>query len=438
MKDIHEVINLATEEMPEAWYNILPDLPEPLPPMKDPDTGPSRISLMEKIYVKKFLDYEENYKDKWIPISEDIRQAYIHVGRPTPLCRAWRMEKLLDTPAHIYYKNEGVSPTGSYKIISNLAQAAWAKEEGIERVVTCSAGTQGSALGYAAATFGMKATVFIDAASYAARPGRILHFKQMGAEVVRSPSNMTSIGKRLLSQDPNHPGSWLTSALEMLEVLDKDKTKQSAYLMGSANTCNIMFLTIMGLELKKQLEIAEEDGPDVIVDCAAAGGNWSGICLPFIKDRLDGKSTTRFVACQPEGWAVFLDGTYEYTDGFVMNPLSKVYSIGWRPNPPQIHAKGLMIPVGAIIPSYLRRKGVMEVRKYSEKEIAKTTLQWTKTEGNIPAIEATYAIKGGIDEAIKAKEEGRKKVIIINVSGHGYYDVEAHTELLKMAIGRNI
>jgi len=218
----------------------------------------------------------------------------------------------------------------------------------------------------------------------------------------------------------------------MLEVLSREKVRRSAYLMGSGNTHNILFLTIMGLELKKQLELAEEDGADVIVDCAASGGNWSGICLPLIKDRLDGKTKTRFVACQPEGWACFVDGEYKYTDAFIMNPLAKVYTLGWRENPPQIQAKGVMVPVGAIIPSYLRYKGIMEARKYSEKDVARAALEWIRVEGYIPALESTYAIKGGIDEAIRAKEEGKKKVIIINISGHGYYDVAGYQAYLEM------
>jgi tryptophan synthase beta chain len=432
MGDANEIIYLPPKEMPEAWYNVLPDLPEPLPPLKDPETGPSRIKGMAKIYVNKCLEYDENYKDKWIPIPEGVRRAYLHAGRPTPLNRAWRLEKLLDTPAHIYYKREGTSPTGSYKIISNLAQAVWAKQEGYDRLLTCSAGTQGSALCYAAAVSGMKAMVFIDAASYDSRPGRVLHYKQMGGKVVRSPSDTTEIGRQMRKEDPNQPGSWLISAKEMLELFCGEKVRHSAYVMGSGNTHNILFLTIMGLELKKQLEIAGEDGPDIIVDCAAAGGNWSGICLPFVKDRLDGKTKTRFVACQPEGWACFSDGEYEYVDAFIMNPLAKVYSLGWRENPPQIQAKGLMIPVGAIIPSYLRQKGLMEARKYTEKDVASATLEWIRTEGYIPALEASYAVKGGIDEAIKAREEGRRKVIVINISGHGYYDTEGYASYMKM------
>jgi tryptophan synthase beta chain len=432
MKNLDEIIYLPPKDLPEAWYNVLPDLPEPLPPLKDPETGPSRKEAMKKIYVNKCLEYDENYKDRWVPLPENVRNAYIHAGRPTPLNRAWRMEKFLDTPARIYYKREGTSPTGSYKILSDLAQIGWAKEDGYDRVFTCSSGTQGSALCYAAAQLGLKAVVFIYAAAYDSRPGRVLHFKQMGAEVVRTPSDTTEIGRQMRKEDPNQPGSWLTSAKEMLEVLGKEKVRHSAYLMGSGNTHNILFLTLMGLELKKQLELAGEDMPDVIVDCAGAGGNWSGICLPFVKDRLDGKTSSRFVACQPEHFACFSDGKYEYVDGFITNPLMKSYALGWRKDVPQCQAKGLQIPHGAIIPSYLRHKGIMEPRKFPEKEVAKAALQWIRTEGYIPAIEATYAIKGGIEEALRAKEEGEKRVIVINISGHGYYDVDAYKAYLEL------
>lgn len=426
MRRAEEIIYLSPKDMPDKWYNVLPDLPEPLPPLRDPEGGPSRIERMKKIYVNKTLEFEENYEERWVPIPETVMQAYLHAGRPTPLLRAYRLEKRLDTPARIYYKNEGVSPTGSYKVFSNLPQAFWARQEGYDRLFTCSMGTQGSGLCYAAAQFGLKGVVIIDAASYDARPGRVLHFKQMGGEVIRSPSDRTKIGRQTLKDNPNHPGSWLISAKEMLEILDEEKPRYSAYVMGSANTSNILFLTIMGLELKKQLERAGEDGPDVIVDCAAAGGNWSGICLPFVKDRLEGKTKTRFVACQPEHWACFVDGTYGYVDAFVTNPLMKVYALGWRENPPQCQARGLQIPSGAIVPSYLRYKGMMEARKFGEKEVAEATWLWTRTEGYVPAVEATYAIKGGIDEAIRAREEGKRKVIIINISGHGYYDTEAY------------
>jgi len=432
MKKIEEVVYLSPKDMPKAWYNVLPDLPEPLPPWKDPETGPSRIEALKRIYVNQCLKYDENYKDRWVPIPDSVIQAYIHAGRPTPLYRAWRMEKFLNTPAHIYYKREDTSPTGSYKIISNLPQVEWARQESYDRVFTCSSGTQGSGLCYAAAQLGLKAVVFIYASAYDARPGRVFHFKQMGAEVVRTPSDTTEIGREMRKEDPNQPGSWLTSAMEMLEVLNQEKVRRSAYVMGSVNTHNILFLTIMGLELKKQLELAGEDGPDVIVDCAGAGGTWSGICLPFVKDRIDGKTKTRFVACQNEHFACFSDGKYEYVDAFIINPLMKVYSLGWRKDVPQCQAKGIQIPNGAIIPSYLRHKGIMEARKFSEKDIAKAALQWVRIEGYIPAMESTYAIKGGIDEAIKAKEEGKKKVIVINISGHGYYDHEGYRAYLKM------
>ncbi len=434
MKKLDEIIYLPPEDMPEAWYNVLPDLPEPLPPWKDPKTGPSRIKALKDIYVNKALEYDENYKDKWIPIPEKVRQAYLHAGRPTPLNRAWRLERALETPAHIYYKWEGTSPTGSYKIISNLAQGEWAQQEGYDRLVTCSSGSQGSALCYAAAMLGLKAVVFINASAYDARPGRVLHYKQMGAEVVRTPSETTEIGRQMLKEDPHQPGSLLTSAREMLEVLSKEKVRRSAYVMGSVNTHNILFMTVMGLELKKQLELAGEDGVDVIVDCAGAGGNWSGICLPFVKDRLDGKTKTRFVACQPWDFACFSDGEYKYVDAFITNPLMKVYSLGWRKDFPQIEAKGIEIPNGAIIPSYLRRIGIMEPRKYQEKEVAQAAFQWIRTEGYIPALEATYAVKGGIDEAIRAREEGKKKVIVINISGHGFYDTEGYKAYLQMCI----
>jgi len=189
--------------------------------------------------------------------------------------------------------------------------------------------------------------------------------------VIRSPSDITEVGRQMRKENPNQPGSLLTSEREMLEVLEREKPRYSVFVMGSTNTYNILFLTIMGLELEKQIELMDEGDPDVIVDCAAARGNWSGICLLFVKKKMDGKLKTRFVACQPEDWACFLDSRYKYTESFIMNPLAKIYSLGWRKNPPQIQAKGLMVPVGAIIPRYLRHKGIMEVRKYSGKEVAK-------------------------------------------------------------------
>lgn len=433
MKDIKDIIYLSPRDLPEAWYNVLPDLPEPLPPWKDVESGPSRFELMKSVYVNKCLEYDENYKERWVPIPEATRQAYIHAGRPTPLNRAWRMERILDTPARIYYKREGTSPTGSYKVISNISQAVWAKEEGYDRLIACTAGTQGSALCYAAATFSMKAMVFMFASAYDSRPGRVLHYKQLGADVIRSPSDRTEFGREVLEKDPNNKGSLFMAYQEMLEVFAKEEVRHSAYLMGSGNTHNILFQTIMGLELKKQLELAGENEPEVIVDCAAAGGNWSGICLPFVKDKLDGKIATRFVACQAEGWAPFVDGEYKYADAIPMNPLAKIYTLGERENPPQIWAQGLQVPWASIIPSYLRSKGIMEARKYSEKEVAPAALQWIRAEGYIPALEATYAVKGGIDEAIRAREEGKARVIVINISGHGYYDVAGYRGYLEMA-----
>jgi len=438
MENIKEVIRLLPKDIPQAWYNILPDLPDRLPTAKNPEKGPSKIDKMRDIYVNKCLEYDNNYKDRWVEIPDFIKQAYIHTGRPTPLYRAWRTEKLLNTPAHIYYKFEGVSPTGSYKVISTLAQTAWAKEEGYDRLLACSAGSQAAATCYAAKMFNMKARVFVDAGSYNSRPSQILQYRQLGAEVVRTPSETTEIGRKMLKENPNQLGSLFSSGREMLETLEREKPRHSVFVMGSYNTHNILFLTIMGLELKKQIEIMGEGDPDVIVDCAAAGGNWSGICLPFVKQKLDKKIKTRFIACQPEGWACFQDGKYEYTESFIMNPLTKIYSLGWRKNPPQIQAKGLMVPVGAVIPSYLRHKGIMEVRKYSEKETAKAALTFIRAEGYIPAPEATYAIKGGIEEALKAKEENRKRVIIINISGHGYYSTKEYEKYLKISEKQNV
>ncbi len=418
-------VNLSVEEMPRNWYNVAADLPFKLDPPLDPETkSPMNPEKLEIIFPRPLIDQELSDK-RFIPIPEDVLKEYA-VYRLTPLIRATYLEEYLETPARIYYKYEGESPTGSHKTNTALAQAYFNKLDGTERLVTeTGAGQWGSALAYSGAKFGLKVKVFMVKVSFDQKPARKLLMNLFGADVTPSPSPETAFGRKLLEEDPNNPGSLGIAISEALEVAVKDdKTK---YSLGSVLNHVLLHQTVIGLELKKQLEKLNEK-PDVIIGCHGGGSNFGGTILPFVPDRLSGEKI-RFVAVEPKACPSLTNGEYryDYGDSAGLTPLLKMYTLGKDFIPPSIHAGGLRYHGSAPIIARLVREGIVEAVAYEQDEVFKWAKIFANLEGIVPAPESAHAIAGAVEEARKAKEEGVKKVIVFTLSGHGLFDLTAYT-----------
>jgi len=435
MKKISQ-IQLPIEELPTHWYNILPDLPEEIPPPREPKEGPSRLKLLSKFFLKTTLGQEFS-KERWVKIPEALRELYIQAGRPRPLYRAFGLEDKLGLKGKVklYYKREDLSPTGSHKVNTALAQCFFAKKEGKKRVVTeTGAGQWGSALAYAANLLDLKCTVYWVRAAYLMKPERKTLMNLYGAEVYPSPSNRTESGKRLFRKNPNHPGSLGIAISEAIE--ETLKSKDSVYCLGSVLNHVLLHQTIIGLETKKQFEILG-DYPDIMIGCFGGGSNFGGFALPFVKDRLEGKTKTRFLAAQSESAPNLVKGEYKYNfaDYAEFTPMLKMYTLGHK-NPllPPIKAEGLRYHGAAPIMSYLKNKGILEAISYpsDEKVIFEAAKIFTQAEGFIPAPESAYAIAAAIDEAKRAKKRNKKIVIAFNMSGHGFLDLGSYKNVLGL------
>ncbi len=418
-------VNLSVEEMPRNWYNVAADLPFKLDPPLDPETkSPMNPEKLEIIFPRPLIDQELSDK-RFIPIPEDVLKEYA-VYRLTPLIRATYLEEYLETPARIYYKYEGESPTGSHKTNTALAQAYFNKLDGTERLVTeTGAGQWGSALAYSGAKFGLKVKVFMVKVSFDQKPARKLLMNLFGADVTPSPSPETAFGRKLLEEDPNNPGSLGIAISEALEVAVKDdKTK---YSLGSVLNHVLLHQTVIGLELKKQLEKLNEK-PDVIIGCHGGGSNFGGTILPFVPDRLSGEKI-RFVAVEPKACPSLTNGEYryDYGDSAGLTPLLKMYTLGKDFIPPSIHAGGLRYHGSAPIIARLVREGIVEAVAYEQDEVFKWAKIFANLEGIVPAPESAHAIAGAVEEAKKAKEEGVERIIVFTLSGHGLFDLTAYT-----------
>ncbi len=425
-------IILPPEETPNKWYNILPDLPKPLPPPIDPETkAPIKPEKLEAIFPKELIRQELS-QDRWIPIPEEVQEVY-QVWRPTPLYRALRLEKALKTPAKIYYKYEGVSPPGSHKPNTAVAQAYFNMKEGIERLTTeTGAGQWGSALAFGCAMFGMKATIYMVKVSYQQKPYRRLLMQVWGADVTPSPSNRTSFGRSILEKDPDNPGSLGIAISEAIEdAVTSEKTK---YSLGSVLNHVLLHQTVMGLEAKKQFEIVD-DYPDIIFGCVGGGSSFSGLFFPFYYDKVSGKAPkdVKFVAVEPTACPTLTKGIYMYDHGDTarMTPLLKMYTLGHSFIPPPIHAGGLRYHGDSPILCFLVNLGEVEALAYNQVEVFKAAKIFAETEGILPAPEPAHAIKAVIDEALKCKETGEEKTILLQLSGHGYFDMKAYEDYLE-------
>jgi len=426
-------IDLSVSDLPKSWYNIQPDLPQPLPPPKEPETGRSRLEFLSKVMVRKCLE-QEGSDQRWVPIPEELRELYVQAGRPRPLRRARRLERFLKTPAHLYWKREDLSPTGSHKVNTALAQVFYAREEGREGVCTeTGAGQWGTALSYASCLMGLKCVVFWVRNVHDWKVDRRALMKMYGGEVHASPSSITETGKGILEENPDHPGSLGIAISEGLEYADKNEG--FAYCLGSVLNHVLMHQTVIGLETIKQFNIVGEQ-PDLMIGCFGGGSNFGGFAIPFIGEVLTGKRKCEFLAAQSLSAPNISRGEYRYdfADHAGRTPLLKMYTLGHMVEMPPIFGDGLRYSGAAPILSLVRSLGHIKTKTYAvnEKVVFEAARTFLRTEGFLPAPESSYAVRAMIDEALKCKDTGEEKVLACNLSGHGFLDIFGYKKVLNL------
>jgi tryptophan synthase beta chain len=421
---------LPESELPTHYYNIAADLPSAPPPPLHPATkepiGPEALAPLFPMELIK----QEVSSERFIEIPEPVREVY-RMYRPSPLIRALGLERELDTPARIYYKYEGVSPAGSHKPNTAVAQAFYNREEGVTRLVTeTGAGQWGSALAFAGSLFGIETKVFMVRVSYEQKPYRRSFMQTFGATVVPSPSSETNAGRTILEADPDSTGSLGIAISEAVEeAATRDDTK---YSLGSVLNHVLLHQTVIGQEAIRQMEMAG-DAPDVVIGCAGGGSNFSGIAFPFLRGRLAGDSSTRFLAVEPASCPSLTKGEYRYDfgDAIGMAPMVKMHTLGHDFKPAPIHAGGLRYHGMAPMVSHLFELGFIQAKAYAQNTCFEAALRFARTEGIIPAPESSHAIRAAIDEALEAREAGEERVILFNLSGHGYFDMAAYDAYLS-------
>ncbi len=420
---------LTDDRLPTHWYNIAADLPTPPPPPLHPAThqpiGPEALAPLFPMELIK----QEVSTERYIEIPEEVRRIY-SIWRPSPLIRATFLEQALQTPAHIYYKYEGVSPSGSHKPNTAVAQAYYNKQEGVKRIATeTGAGQWGSSLAFACQLFGIECKVYMVRISYNQKPYRRSLMQVWGATVVPSPSLDTEAGRKILAEDPENSGSLGIAISEAVE--DAAMREDTKYSLGSVLNHVLLHQTVIGQEAIAQMEMAGEY-PDVVIGCAGGGSNAAGLIFPFMKDRLAGKTSTRFLAVEPASCPSLTKGEYRYDFGDTagLTPLMKMYTLGHTFMPPGIHAGGLRYHAMAPLICHLYDQGYIEARAYPQNACFEAATLFARTEGIVPAPESSHAIRAAIDEAIQAREEGRTRVILFNLSGHGLLDLQAYDDYL--------
>ena len=432
-KEVLNRIQLSEREIPKKWYNLSADLEKkPLPPL-DPQThepvGPDKLAV---IFPNSLIEQEVTSK-RFVQIPEEVLRIYLK-WRPTPLVRARALEELLETPAHIYYKNESVSPTGSHKPNTAVAQAYYNKVEGVKRLATeTGAGQWGSALAMACAHFELGCKVFMVKSSYEQKPYRRALMHLWGAEVTASPSDETNSGKALLEQDPDSPGSLGMAISEAVEVAASDP--DTKYALGSVLNHVLLHQTIIGEELMKQLEKAGEY-PDTLIGCVGGGSNFGGFAFPYIREKLEDKPRAkkmRVIAVEPSACPTLTRGAfaYDYGDTSGLTPLLSMYTLGHDFVPPAIHAGGLRYHGAAPLISALVNQEIVQAVAYSQNEVFDAAVKFARSEGIVPAPESAHAIRAAIDEALRAKSEGKEEVVVFNLSGHGYFDMSAYDAYMQ-------
>jgi tryptophan synthase beta chain len=418
---------LEEEEIPRAWYNLVADLPVAPPPVLHPGTHqPVGPADLEPLFPMALI-MQEVTTEREVEIPEPVREIY-QQWRPTPLYRARRLEKALDTPARIYYKYEGTSPAGSHKPNTAVAQAFYNKEAGVKRIVTeTGAGQWGSSLSFAGSVFGLDVQVFMVRVSYDQKPYRRAMMEAYGAECIPSPSRQTLSGSAILDQNPTHPGSLGIAISEAVELAaQRDDTK---YALGSVLNHVLLHQTIIGLEAMRQMEKAG-DYPDLIVGCTGGGSNFSGIVFPFLGAQLRGGARVRVLAVEPAACPSLTRGAYAYDFGDTahLTPLTKMHTLGSTFTPPGFHAGGLRYHGMAPLVSHLKELDLIEARAYAQTACFEAGVFFARVEGILPAPEANHAVRGAIDEAIRCREEGVSRSILFNLCGHGHLDLQAYAD----------
>ncbi len=418
---------LDESRIPKAWYNIVADLPAPPPPVLHPGTlqpvGPDDLAPLFPME----LIQQEVTQQREVEIPGPVRDVY-RQWRPSPLYRARRLEKALQTPARIYYKYEGVSPAGSHKPNTAVPQAFYNQQAGVKRLSTeTGAGQWGSSLAFAGALFGLEVQVFMVRVSYNQKPYRRALMETYGARCVASPSNETAAGRAIFARDPNHAGSLGIAISEAVEVAaQRDDTK---YALGSVLNHVLLHQTVLGLEAIEQFELAD-DYPDVIAACTGGGSNFAGIAFPFLGAQLRGGRKVRVVAVEPSACPSLTRGTYAYDFGDTahLTPLTRMHTLGSTFVPPGFHAGGLRYHGMAPLVSHVKQLGLIEARAYHQTGCFAAGVQFARAEGIVPAPEANHAVRCAIDEAIRCREEGVSRAILLNLSGHGHFDMQAYVD----------
>ena len=428
---------LQENEIPTQWYNIQADMVNKPQPMLSPKTHePITVEELSQLLSKESARQELNFTDAWIDIPEPVQEMYRYY-RSTPLVRAYALEEALGTPAHIYFKNESVSPEGSHKLNSALPQAYYCKIEGTTNVTTeTGAGQWGTALSYAAKAFGVECAVYQVKLSYEQKPYRRSVMQAFGAQVTPSPSMSTRAGKDIITQMPNHQGSLGTAISEAVELAMT--TPNCKYALGSVMSHVSLHQTIIGLEAEKQMAMAGEY-PDVVIACFGGGSNFSGLAFPFMRHNIKEGKTTRFVAAEPESCPKLSRGRfcYDYGDETGYTPLMPMYSLGHKFKPANIHAGGLRYHGAGVIVSQLLKDGLMEAADVSQLDSFKAGLLFAKTEGIVPAPESCHAIAATIAEAMKCKESGEEKVLLFALSGHGLMDMPSYNQYISGSLSNH-
>ena len=420
---------LPESEIPTQWYNIQAEMPNRPQPMLTKKGEPVTVDYLSQLFSRTASEQELNFTDKWIDIPEPVRELYAYY-RSTPLVRAYGLEEALGTPAHIYFKNESVSPIGSHKINSALPQVYYCKQEGTTNVTTeTGAGQWGAALSYAAKVFGLEAAVYQVKVSYEQKPYRRSIMQTFGAQVTPSPSMSTRAGKDILTQYPNHQGSLGTAISEAVELAMM--TPGCKYTLGSVMSHVTLHQTIIGLEAEKQMALAG-DYPDVVIACFGGGSNFGGVAFPFMRHNFSGERHTRFLAAEPASCPKLTRGEfhYDYGDETGYTPLVPMFTLGHNFRPANIHAGGLRYHGAGLIVSQLMKDGLMEAVDVNQLECFDAGTLFARTEGIIPAPESCHAIAATIREALKCKETGEEKTLLFCLSGHGLIDMSAYDQYL--------
>lgn len=421
---------LPEEEIPTKWYNIQAEMPnKPMPPIHPATKEPLKPEDLYPIFAEELCRQELNQTDAWIDIPEEVRDMYKYY-RSTPLVRAYALEKALGTPAHIYFKNESVSPMGSHKLNSAIPQAYYCKKEGVTNVTTeTGAGQWGASLAYAAKMFGIESAVYQVKISYEQKPYRKSIMQTFGAQVTPSPSMSTKAGRAIITETPNHQGSLGTAISEAVELAQS--TPNCKYTLGSVLSHVSLHQTVIGLEAEKQMEMAGEY-PDVVIACFGGGSNFGGLAFPFMRHNFSGEKKTRFIAAEPSSCPKLTRGKfmYDFGDEAGYTPLLPMYTLGHNFRPANIHAGGLRYHGAGVIVSQLMKDGIMEAVDIPQLESFEAGMLFARTEGIIPAPESSHAIAAVIREANECKKTGEEKVILFNLSGHGLIDMASYDKYL--------